>query len=338
MTKPAMHTKAAQLLDAQIAFTVEQLTGSNFQSLVEEHIDAALADLKKLKLKDAVSAKQVTETALFYASEMDISPAIPELVGEIARRVYQHPGHDDTQLKDLLDDQYFREFAKKVSEMREVRERIVRESIGNPMYSEMIGDVLYHGIKNYIADNPLTKKIPGAQSMMKIGKGLMDKATPNLEAGLQKYVNHNIKSSLRDSERFLLKHLDDDALYNMIIDVWNKVKDSKVSVFKNYVSEDDIEDAFVIGFDFWRTLRQGEYYRGVIASGVTFFFEKYGNSSLDEIMEEMGVDRDMVVRDVMHYVPGVLKALQKKKLLEPALRRTLSPFYESDAVAAILDA
>ncbi|MBQ0752776.1 MAG: hypothetical protein KBT87_00195 [Gammaproteobacteria bacterium] len=338
MAKQEMHSKAAQLLDAHIAFTIEQLTGSGFQSVIEEHIDAALADLKKLKLKDAVSAKQVTSTALFYASEMEISPAIPELVGEIARRVYQHPGHDDTRLEDLLEDQYVREFARKISEMRDVRERIVHESIGNPMYSELIGDVLFHGIKNYIGDNPLTKKIPGAQSMMKLGKGLMDKATPNLEAGLQKYVNQNIKSSLRESERFLQKHLDDDALYNMLLDVWNKIKHSKVSVFKNYVSEDDIEDAFVIGFDFWRTLRQGDYYRGVIEAGVLFFFEKYGNSSLNEIMEEMGVDRDMIVRDVMLYVPGVLKALQKKKLLEPVLRRTLSPFYESEAASAILDA
>jgi hypothetical protein len=338
VAKQEMHSKAAQLLDAHIAFTIEQLTGSGFQSVIEEHIDAALADLKKLKLKDAVSAKQVTSTALFYASEMEISPAIPELVGEIARRVYQHPGHDDTRLEDLLEDQYVREFARKISEMRDVRERIVHESIGNPMYSELIGDVLFHGIKNYIGDNPLTKKIPGAQSMMKLGKGLMDKATPNLEAGLQKYVNQNIKSSLRESERFLQKHLDDDALYNMLLDVWNKIKHSKVSVFKSYVSEDDIEDAFVIGFDFWRTLRQGDYYRGVIEAGVLFFFEKYGNSSLNEIMEEMGVDRDMIVRDVMLYVPGVLKALQKKKLLEPVLRRTLSPFYESEAASAILDA
>jgi hypothetical protein len=337
VAKQEMHSKAAQLLDAHIAFTIEQLTGSGFQSLVEEHIDAALTDLSKLKLKDAVSAKQITSTALFYASEMDISPAIPELVGEIARRVYQHPGHDETRLEDLLDDQYFREFARKISEMRDVRERIVHESIGNPMYSELIGDVLYHGIKNYIADNPLTKKIPGAQSMMKIGKGLMDKATPNLEAGLQKYVNQNIKSSLRESERFLQKHLDDDALYNMLLDVWDKIKRQKISVFKSYVSEDDIEDAFVIGFDFWRTLRQGDYYRGIIEAGVLFFFEKYGNSSLNEIMEEMGVDRDMIVRDVMLYVPGALKALQKKKLLEPVLRRTLSPFYESEAASAILD-
>lgn len=333
-----MHDKASQLLDAHITFVCDQLTGKNFQGLVEEHVDAALVDIRKLKLNDVVSSKQVTSTALFYASEMDISPAIPELVGEIGRRVYQHPGHDDTRLEDLIDNKRFKEFARKGAEMSELRERIIRESISNPMYSELIGDVLYHGIKNYISDNPLTKRIPGAQSMMKLGKGLMDKATPNLEEGLKKYVNHNIKSSLQESERFLLTHFNDDALYNLALDVWEKIKHHNISEFKKYVREEDLEDAFVIGFDYWRTLRKTSYYTGLIEAGVNFFFEKYGDSSLNEILDEMGVSRDMIVRDVMLYVPGTLKALKKKKLLEPFVRRALQPFYETEAVATLLDA
>lgn len=337
MAKKTMHSKAAQLLDAQIAYTIEQITGSAFPGLIEEHVDAALKDVAKLKLKDVVSADQIRTTAHFYASSIEISPAIPELVGEISREIYNHPGHDDTTLNDLIPDKRFKEFALKASEMRELRERIIRESIGNPVYAEMIGDVLYHGISSYITDNPLTKKIPGAQSMMKFGKGLMDKATPNLEEGLKKYVNANIKSSLRESEHFLIKHLDNDTLYDLIDDTWDKIKHHKISVFRDYVSENDIEEAFVIGFDYWRYLRKTDYYRGLIDAGIDFFFAKYGNSKLTEIIEEFGVDRDMIVRDVLHYVPGVLEALQKKKLLEPALRRVLAPFYESDAVTAILE-
>lgn len=337
MAKKAVNNKAAQLLDAHVAFVCEQLTGEAFSGLVEEHVDAALTDIKKLKLKDVVTAKQVKATARFYASEMDIAPAIPELVGEISRRVYNHPGHDDTRLEDILSDKQFREFARKVAEMKELRERIIRESISNPMYADMISDVLYHGIKDYLANNPLTKNIPGAQSLMKIGKGLMDKTTPNLEEGLKKYVNHNTKASLRESERFLLKHLNSDTIYDSAVDIWAKIKHQKISEFKEYISEDDVEDVFVIGFEYWRSLRESDYYTGFIDAGVDFFFEKYGSSTLDELLDEVGVSRDMIVRDVMHYVPGVLKALQKKKLLDDVVRRGLAPFYESEAASAILD-
>ena len=337
MAPKKMNEKAAKLLDAHVAFVIEQVTGDSFSDLVEEHVDAALEDVSKLKLKDVVSAKQVKQTARFYAAEMDIAPGIPELVGDISRRVYNHPGHDRTRLEDLLSDKEFREFARKIAEMKELRERIIREAISNPMYADMIGDVLYHGIKNYLANNPLTKNIPGAQSLMKIGKGLMDKTTPNLEEGLKKYVNQNTASSLRESEHFLHKHLNDDAIYDSAVDIWTKIKHQKVNEFKQYIAEDDVEDAFVIGFDYWRSLREKDYYTGFIDAGVDFFFEKYGSSTLTELLDEVGVSRDMIVRDVMHYVPGVLKALQKKKLLDGVVRRGLEPFYASETAAGILE-
>src|SRR5690606_3160784 len=74
VAKKTMHSKATQLLDAQIAFTIEQITGRAFAGLIEEHVDAALKDVAKLKLKDVVSADQIRTTAHFYASAIEISP------------------------------------------------------------------------------------------------------------------------------------------------------------------------------------------------------------------------------------------------------------------------
>ncbi len=46
--------------------------------------------------------------------------------------------------------------------------------------------------------------------------------------------------------------------------------------------------------------------------------------------------RDMIVGEGMRYLPRVIKLLQRKKLLEPAIRRQLEPFYRSEAVTGIL--
>lgn len=329
-----MSDKAQAMLDAHVAFTSGQLTGSGFGDLVEQHVDAALDDISDLKLGEVVSVDQVLATARFYASEMEIAAGIPELVGDISRELYNHPGHEETRLCDLISDKRFREFNKKISEMSELRRRIVHESVNNPVYADMIGDVLYHGIKNYLADNPITKRIPGASSMMKLGKSVMDMT--NVEESLKKYINHNIKASLRESERFLLSHLTDKALRDLLEDTWSKIKRRRVSEFRNYVAEEDVEDAFVIGFEYWRELRESEYYQGLVDAGVRFFFSKYQDSTLLEVLDEMGVTRDMIVRDVMHYVPGVLATLNEKKLLDPMIRRILQPFYESDEAQKLL--
>lgn len=333
----ALSAKAQALLDAQVSYALAQLEGKQLEGQIERLLDELLADAKKIKLGEAVTATMIKQTIHRYAIHHEIPPAIPELVGEVARELYQLPVHDDNQLFDLLTDEQFRELMKKIMEMKALRERLIHEAVGNPIYGEMISEVLYHGITDYITKNPLTKKIPGASSMMKLGKSVMDVASPNAEAGIKRYIGNNINASMRQSEKFLLNNLTDEKLTRVATDIWDEVKLNRIAVFRDYVSEEDIEDFFVIGFEYWRELRKTDYYRELIDAGVDFFFKKYGKSTLNELLDEMGVTRDMMIAEAMHYAPHVLKALNKKKLLEPLVRRQLEPFFHSDAARALLD-
>jgi hypothetical protein len=334
MTK--LSDNAQALLNAHVAFTIDQLAGKQLEQQIQDLVDEVLKHASKLKLGDVVSPAMIKQTAHRYAIHHEIPPAIPELVGEIARELYQLKNHDENQLFDLLTDEQFRELMKKVVEMKDLRERVIREAVGNPIYGEMISEVLYHGITDYITKNPLTKKIPGAQSMMKLGKSVMDMASPNAEAGIKKYIGQNINSSLKQSEKFLIRNLTDDKINRIATDVWNEIKLNKISVFRNYVSETDIEDFFVIGFEYWRELRKTDYYRDMIDAGIDFFFKKYGKSTLNELLDEMGVSRDMIVAEAMHYAPHVLGVLHKKGILEKVVRRQLEPFYHSDAAQKLI--
>ncbi|MEE4249034.1 MAG: hypothetical protein V2I38_00440 [Alcanivoracaceae bacterium] len=334
MTK--LSEKAQALLDAHVAFTVEQLTGKQLEQQIEELIDNLLKDTSKLKLGDVVTPTMIKQTAHRYAIHHEIPPAIPELVGEVARELYQLESHDENKIFDLLSDEQFRELMRKVLEMKDLRERLIHEAVSNPIYGEMISDVLYHGISDYITKNPLTKKIPGAQSMMKLGKSVMDMASPNAEQGIKRYIGQNINASMKQSEKFLVRNLSDEKISRVAEDIWDEVKLNKISVFRNYVKESDIEDFFVIGFEYWRELRKADYYRDMIDAGIDFFFKKYGKSTLPELLDEMGVDRNMMVAEAMHYAPHVLAVLNKKGILEKAVRRQLAPFYESEALQNLI--
>lgn len=56
------------------------------------------------------------------------------------------------------------------------------------------------------------------------------------------------------------------------------------------------------------------------------------------MLDEVGIDRDIAMREAMRFAPPVIAMLQRKKLLEPILRRQLQGFYSSSAVASILGA
>lgn len=335
------HTLADTLLDAHVRHVMDTLKGKSLQIWVATELDHALSNADKLTLNDCVTRKMITDTALTYASDLELGGGIPELVGDIARALHDHEIHDQTRLRDLISDARYREFLDKILELKSLRRKLVEQAVASPLYARFASNLLYHGIQGYLAQSTVASKIPGASSMLKFGKTMMSMATPQLEASieesLKRYIGKTVKSTSSASAHFLLDHVDNDAVRELALDFWDRIRDSKVTALREDISNLDIEELFVSGYEFWRELRKGKYYRTLIGAGIDSFFDKYGDVTLAELLEDLGITRDIMLAEAMHYAPHVLKALHRKKLLEPAIRRNLERFYHSSAARAILD-
>jgi hypothetical protein len=179
-------TSAADaLLDAHVHFILEQISGDTLQELVESELDQALAQAARLTLNDCVTRKMIKDTALAFAAELELGGGIPELVGDVARALYAHEVHEHTSFGQVLSDVQFKEILDKALELKSLREKIVYEAVASPLYAEFASDLLYNGIKGYLGQNAVTRNIPGASSMLKLGKSVMNKATPRLEASIE---------------------------------------------------------------------------------------------------------------------------------------------------------
>lgn len=343
MTNPTMHPKAAALLDAHVEHITQQLSGKSLQPLIEHEIGQVLADAEKITLNEAVTPQMIKETARNYAVDLELSGAIPELVGDIARALYANPVHDLTSIGDLLPDGLFEEFLDKVLEMRDARERIVHEAVANPVYSALASDILLEGIRGYAQQGrDLARQIPGAARAARLGQSLLSSAFPMLEESLEentrKYVTRILDAVLHRSEHFLLNHFNEERLREIALEVWDVIKEKPVSTFKQGATSLDMEEFFVIGYETWRELRHTPFYGAMIDTGVDCFFEKYGDASLRELVDEMGITQEIMVNEAMRYAPHIVKMLKRKKMLEPLLRRNLETFYCSPAVLAIVEA
>ncbi|OUS27011.1 hypothetical protein A9Q99_17550 [Gammaproteobacteria bacterium 45_16_T64] len=331
---------AEKLLEAQIEFVIDQATNEDFENLLKEEINHFYDEIDKLTLNDVVTPGQIKEVIAKYAKEMEIHGAVPELMGEIAKHVYNHPAHDEHTLNDILSDEQFKEVLDKSLEMEEFRERLIKQAISNPVYAALVSELLYNGIKDYATDNAVTKNIPGASSMMKLGKNMMNKAAPKLEKvieeNVKKFIEKNANSTLKQSEKFLTKVLDNEKISEISLEIWDKAKVKKLSSFRKVVSADDIEDFLVLGYEFWKNFRETAYFNSLIESGVDFFFTKYGESTLTLILEEVSIERSMLVDDAMRFAPPIIELLNEKGILAKVLRRRLEPFYFSDTTLAIL--
>ncbi|MGH8457052.1 MAG: hypothetical protein ACRETE_08705, partial [Stenotrophobium sp.] len=119
-------------------------------------------------------------------------------------------------------------------------------------------------------------------------------------------------------------------------DLWSRIKTRRIAAIRDDISSLDVEEMFVSVYEGWRELRKTDYYRVLICAGIDGVFDKYGDVSLAALLEDLGITRDMMVAEAMRFAPHVIKALNRKKILEPVIRRNLESFYRSDAAKEIL--
>lgn len=331
-----LSAKAEALLNAHIAFILKQLQGDNLEAALVAEVDLLLENAPLLTLNDCVTPAMIKETVHGYAVELELGAGVLDIIGDVARSVYHHNIHEETTINDILPDHHVGDILEKVLEMKNLHKFVVQELVANPVYSALVSDLLYHGLRGYLFQNSSQKYSSKARSVVKnLLSNVPMGVEEAIEFNLRRYIQQRIQGLLAESQRFLLA-IDQDKLRDALLDIWDDIKTKKTSVAREFLTNLDIEEFFVLGYEFWRDFRETAYFTAILNAGIDAFFNRYGEITLDELLEEVGIKREMLIADALRFVPPVLHVLQEKNLLEPTIRRHLEPFYLSGAVEAIL--
>jgi len=329
--------KALRLLDAQIEFVQAQLGPDRFAGLVEMEVDQALLAARELVLDRLVSRDQIKATARKYVTTMQIQGSIPELAGEIAARVYGHRAQDENRIGEVLDTEHVEALAAKLLELPLVRERLPE----SPLAISVVSWWLYQIALDVVVRNrELAKRVPGLSSLLAAGGQIAGTLAP----GARLDLDLRLRELADGGARFLLHRArapggsgDESPLYDAMIDLWLEQADESMGSFRQYLSQEDLEDLLVIGYELWLAFRGTAYLHSLLDEGVDFFFDKYGDFTLRSLLEEFGVEREDLVEEALRFAPPVIQALSENGMLAALLRRRLEPFFLSDAVLALLE-
>lgn len=331
---------AQALLDAHVDFLVEELSGKGLQPLIESLLSFALEQAEGLVLEDVVTRDMIKATARTYAIELDMQGGIPELIGEIARTLHGHPLHAHTKLSDLVSQRRFEDLLDHALALKSIRRRLIGELIASPLYESIASDLLYNGIRDYLARSSLPDGIPGARSALKFGRAVVKRATAGfedvMEDGLKKHIGRSLGSVSQKTAQPLLDGEHDDALRDVALDSWRRLRGLSIGELREDLSALDVEELFVTLYEFWKELRTTKFVGAMIDGGIDTFFDKYGAQSLAALLEDLGIDRALMLAEALRFGPHVLRQLHKAGALEPALRRGLEPFYLSGRIEQVL--
>lgn len=332
---------ATELLEQHVKHELAALKGAKLRKSLEREVRALFGYAGQLTLNRVCSAEQVMGVIQRLVMDMELDAGIPELAAEMATEVLNADVQEQTRLKDVLSREQATAFLEEALELKHHRERVISSIMAHPVYQELVSNVVYQGLVNYLyEDNLITKSVPGVGSVMKFGKKMANKAVPGLDETFERRIKGWLSDSLPGlisrSEAFLHKALTDDELRDTVMAAWVSLEDHTIAELQEGLGDIQLQEFVVLGYEFWLSFRQTAYFEGCCRAVVEKLFERYGDQPLTALLEDVGVDEAMVMAELDAFALPIVDVLREEGYLEEALRRRLSPFYKSAAVKKLL--
>jgi len=334
-----------KLLETHVQFEIDNLAGDGYKKIIREELTAAFEWSNNMKLQDVITPIQIIALIRKIVVEAPVPVGVPELAGEMSRKVLTSLQNQQTVLEDIFNRKQFDDIIDKAAILIKVRNEIINRIIDSPTYSKLISNILYTGIKEYsYAESIFSKQIPGLSTMLKTGKSTFSMILPLLtmvysflEDRLKSYIEKNNEKIVNHSKTFLMAFLDENQILETGDEIWESISKGLLSDYFNAIDDNDMEDFIMIGFDFWLHFRKTHYFEGIYKELVYYFFEKYGNEYLDVLMDDFGVTREMIINEVIELLSPAIKELISDGYIEERIRSRLAPFYHSDELVTFFN-
>ncbi len=326
---------AHRLLDAHVAFHVQELRGRAFATLVEREIDHALADAGRLTLQQVVTREHVKAVAGKYVARFDLPGAIPDVVGEVAVRVRAHPAND-VALGEVLPRRHIAAAATKIGELRAVREWLAVQITESPSVQAWLAGYLRALMAGAVDSNlRLAKKVPGVSLGLSLGGKLAGGAVREADQRSREMAEQAAVAILQRSRENVLTSMTDEDVEAAVLEIWDAAAQRPIRELLDAIGDDDLIDAASIAYDGWLDLRGESYLAALIDTGVDYIFDTYGAMTLDALLSEFGIERADLLEEALRFAPDAIAALDEAGVLGDMIRRQLARFYESDEANAI---
>ena len=227
-------------------------------------------------------------------------------------------------------------------ELDSIRNEIIHHALHSSVYTQLISDVSYHIIKQYVMEeNIVAKKMPGVSSLMKVGNKALNMAAPKLENAVEgtvkKFIKDNIASTVDLSEKLLVKSLNAETIGHLGETLWEAMDKTNFNVAEKYIKEDDINDVVDLVVNAWDSTRANAVVLDLINRVVAMAAETINSKTLGDWFDYLGGDLELLNAELADYLVSASKPALESGYLEARIRENLSPFYESDEVVGILE-
>ncbi len=331
---------AQRLLDAQVAYHLEQLRGDDASTTAATLVDDLLDATRKHQIADLVDPDVVKAVIGRLLTTAPASAAATGLIDLVVDVVLDGP-EQPYPLGELVP----RERVEALVDALLQLSPLVDRAIGQVADSPVIGAVASRFMARIVgevmnANKAVADKVPGLGALVALGTStaasMVGAAGKPLEGLLGDTMGKSGAFAVRRLGRIIVETMQDPTTREAVLQAWDLAAAEKVAGLDRLLSRDQVADLVGAVHDLAVTTSASEHVTDLVGVLVDGFFEHFGGYTSTELLEQLDIDRADLRDDVVRLAPGIVGLLDETGDLERILRSRLEPFYSSAEVAALL--
>ncbi len=331
---------AQQLLEAQVRHHLDRLAGDDLETtvtgLARELLDAA----GRHPVEDLLDRGELAAIVVRALRTVPGSAAVGGIV-ELATQVVHDGPEQPYPVGDLVDRDQVEALLDGLLGLTPVLERALDRLTDSPLVGttasrfmgRIVGEVLQ-------ANKAVADKVPGLGSLMSFGTSaasrVMGAADKQFESLVGDTVGKGGTFAVRRLNRIVVETLRDPTTRDAVLQVWDLLAQEQVVGLRRYADLDELAAVVDPLHDLAVSTLADPHVARLVEVVVDAFFDRFGGYTPAELLDELDLDRDVVVADLVALAPRVVAALRESGDLERLVRARLEPFYTSPEVLALL--
>ena len=324
---------AQALMLEQTRFIKKQLLSEQNNPYIEKFVHHLYSHSDQILLKQFIQLESLQDVVQKYAFELNLGAEILEFIGFIAQRIHHLAINSHTQVNQLLSDESFELWLYKILELDQLRHYVQENLLHNPQVKH---------VSLQLANQILESNTPWLDHLRKLNThehGLGSKILSFIQ-DQQQNIEFKLEQQLAQA---LVKQLGqiillpNEELADISLHLWEDVKQRTLQETFSQFQAIDFEEFFILVYETWRQLRQGEYLQQVILDVVAVFYDYFAEYNLQELLQSVGLDEADLHQEALRFLPHTLQALEQQGLLEGILEQLISPFYSSKSTHQFIE-
>lgn len=333
-------SRAQQLLDAQVTYHLDRLSGEELERTVRRLTGTLLTASGEHRLDDLVDRAAITAIVVRALGTVPGSAAVGGIV-ELATSVVHDGPAEPFPLGEVVDRDRVEALLDELLALHPVLERALERLTDSPlvgtMASRFMGRIAGEVLQ---ANRAVAERVPGLGSLMSFGTNAASKAMGAADKQFEALIGGTVGKggtfAVRRLNRIVIETLQDPTTRAALLQVWDLLAQEPVAGLSRYASREEITGVVDAVHDLAVSTTGSAHVAELAGVVVAGFFDRFGGSTPTELLAELGLSREELVADLVRLAPQVVDALRETGDLERIVRAELEPFYASTEAAALL--